>query len=38
MRQAKVVFGRQHSAAEAILKILEAAALPTELPGQELKS
>jgi hypothetical protein len=37
MRQANVVFGRQHSAAEAILKILEAAALPTELPGQELR-
>jgi hypothetical protein len=37
MRQAKVFFGRQHSAAEAILKILEAAALPTELPGQELR-
>jgi hypothetical protein len=27
MRQANVVFGRQHFAAEAILKILEAAAL-----------
>jgi hypothetical protein len=37
MRQAKVFFGRQHSAAEAILKILEAAALPTELPGQKLR-
>jgi hypothetical protein len=37
MRQAKVVFGRQHSAAEAILKILEAAAPSTELSSQELK-